>query len=58
MASTPANDVKGAHKDLYPELPSRDGGTFRAWGPYFLSEYLSLYGSYGVNPWHFEDQKG
>jgi prepilin-type N-terminal cleavage/methylation domain-containing protein/prepilin-type processing-associated H-X9-DG protein len=54
MASRPANDVTGAHKDVMAAISSRDGGTFLAWGPYFPSEYLSHYGSYGVNPWHFE----
>ena len=54
MASTPANDVKGARKDVLAVISSQDGGTFRAWGPLFRSQYLSYYGSYGVNPWHFE----
>ncbi len=58
MASTPANDVTGGHQDLKGVITSVHGGTFRAWGPYFPSQYLSYYGSYGVNPWHIEDQKG
>jgi prepilin-type processing-associated H-X9-DG protein len=57
-ASTPANDVKGGHQDLKGVLVTVLGGTFRAWGPYFPTQYLSHYGSYGVNPWHFEDQIG
>jgi prepilin-type N-terminal cleavage/methylation domain-containing protein/prepilin-type processing-associated H-X9-DG protein len=58
MAGTPANDVRGAHKDLYGRMGSVNGGTFRAWGPYFPSQYLSHYGSYGLNPWHIETDIG
>ncbi len=56
MASTPANNVKGAHKDVMRAISYQDGGTFRAWGPYFPSVYRSYYGSYGMNPWHLWTQ--
>jgi len=58
MAGTPANDVSGAHEDLYGRMGSTHGGTFRAWGPLFLTQYLSYYGSYGLNFWHVETQVG
>jgi prepilin-type processing-associated H-X9-DG protein len=58
MASKPANDVAGGHQDLKGVIATVRGGTFRAWGPYFPSQYLSHYGSYGMNAWHVETQVG
>ena len=57
MASRPANDIKGPSHEVKAVIPSDDGGTFLAWGPFtsprptYRNQVVGgqLVGSYGLN---------
>ncbi len=49
MAARIANEVSDGDRDPQGVTATGHGGTFRAWGPIYLSEAPSPYGSYSVN---------